>query len=327
MKKHLSTLHAAIAAMALVLQAGSAAAQENSHILSAAVQTIPGPKRSIAIGEIDAAGIAAPAGTSWSVGTGLSAMLSTALQESDRFIIVERGALTHVLNEQQMAVNHISAGTDAPQPGAVIPAQYLVVGSVTEFGASDKGGGISLGGGSGLFGGALSLSNTKGSVAIDLRIVNMRTSGQVAAFTVKREISSTSVGISGGYKNVSLGGSQFWSTPIGEATRAAINDAVNKIASAVAGGSWEGAVVETDGDVLFVNAGADIGLKSGDRLTIERIGKTFTDPTNGQVLAERKMVLGTVELKSVEAKLASGHFVAIDQANIPARGDLVVVGP
>lgn len=327
MKKHLATLHAAIAATALLYASPVAAQDENSHILSSAVQTIPGPKRSIAVGEIDAAGIAAPAGTSWSVGSGLTAMLSTALQESDRFIVVERNALSHVLNEQQMAVNHISAGTDAPQPGAVIPAQYLVVGSVTEFGTSDKGGGVSVGGVSGLFGGALSLSSSKGSVAIDLRIVNMRTSSQVAAFTVKKEISSTNVGISGGYKNVSLGGTQFWSTPVGEATRAAINEAIGKIANAVAGGSWEGAVVEANGDALYVNAGTDIGLKNGDHLTIERIGKTFTDPTNGQVLAERKTVLGTVELTNVEAKLASGHYVAIDQANTPVRGDLVVISP
>ena len=328
MKKPLASLHAAMIATSLLLSVSPAVSQEaGSHILSAPVATIPGPKRTIAVGEIDATGIAAPAGTSWSVGSGVSAMLLTALQESDRFIVVERGALTHVLNEQQMAANHVSAGTDAPQPGAIIPAQYIVVGSVTEFGTSDKGSGVSVGGVGGLLSGALSLSSSKGSVAIDLRIVDMRTSAQVAAFTVKKEISSTSVGISGGYKNISLGGNQFWSTPIGEATRAAINEAVGKIAGAVAAGSWEGAVVEADGDALYINGGAEIGLKNGDRLTITRISKTFTDPATGQVLAQRKIVLGTVELTNVEAKLASGHYVATDQVNTPVRGDLVVASP
>jgi curli biogenesis system outer membrane secretion channel CsgG len=328
MTKPLATLHAALIATSFLFYAGPAASQEaGAHILSAAVQAIPGPRRSIAVGEIDAAGIVAPAGTSWSVGSGLSSMLLTALQESDRFVVVERGALTHVLNEQQMAANHVSAGTDAPQPGAIIPAQYLVVGAVTEFGTSDKGSGVSVGGVGGFLSGALSLSSSKGSVAIDLRIVDMRTSGQVAAFTVKKEISSTSVGITGGYKNISLGGNQFWSTPIGEATRAAINDAVSEIARAVASGSWEGAVVEANGEALYVNAGADIGLKNGDHLTVERISKTFTDPSTGQVLAQRKIVLGTVELTNVEAKLASGHYVATDQVNNPVRGDLVVAGP
>jgi len=303
------------------------AAQDTSGpIFMGTVQQIPGPKRTVAVGEIDSTGIAVPSGSGWSVGSGMSAMLSTALQESDRFIVVERSALSHILNEQQMAANRVSTGTIAPQPGAIIPAQYLVVGSVTEFGTNDNGSGVSVGG-VGLLSGALSLSSTKGSVAIDLRVVDMRTSGQVAAFTVKKEISSTSIGFSGGYKNISLGGNQFWSTPIGEATRAAINEAVGRIAAAVASGDWQGAVVEADGDVLYVNAGANIGLKNDDRLTVERVSKTFTDPATGQVLAERKAVLGTVELTDVEEKLAYGHFLASDPANAPARGDLVIVGP
>jgi hypothetical protein len=76
-----------------------------------------------------------------------------------------------------------------------------------------------------------------------------------------------------------------------------------------------------------VNAGAEIGLKNGDRLTIERISKTFTNPATGQVLAQRKIILGTVELTNVKAKLASGPYVAIDQANNSVRGDLVEMNP
>ena len=321
-----NVVRAGLAAAAMLFLAGPVVAQDNpGPILQGPVQTIPGPRRTIAVGQIDAIGALAPAGTAWNVGGSLSAMLSTALQESDRFVVVERNALAQVLNEQQMAANRVSAGTAAPAPGSVIPAQYLVVGSVTEFGTADKGSGVSVGGASGLFSGGLSMNSTKGSVAIDLRVVDTRTSGQVAAFKVKHEISSTSVGFTGGYSGIALGGNKFWTTPLGEATRAAINDAVGKIAAAVASGSWQGAVVEADGDTVYVNAGADIGLKTGDRLTVQRIGKTFTDPTTGQVLAERKAVLGTVELSNVEGKLASGHYVAADPANAPMRGDLVVL--
>jgi curli biogenesis system outer membrane secretion channel CsgG len=318
---------ASLVATGLMLAVPAMAQDTSGPILQGPVQAIPGPKRTIAVGQIDAIGALAPPGTAWNVGGSLSAMLSTALQESDRFIVVERNALSQVLNEQQMAANRVSAGTAAPLPGAVIPAQYLVVGSVTEFGTADKGSGVSVGGVGGLLSGALSLSSTKGSVAIDLRIVDTRTSGQVAAFKVKREISSTSVGVTGGYSGISLGGNKFWSTPLGEATRAAIGDAVGQIARAVASGNWQGAVVEAEGDTVYINAGSDIGLKAGDHLTVQRIGKTFTDPTTGAVLAERKAVLGTVELSNVEGKLASGHYVAADPANAPMRGDLAVLGP
>ena len=117
MTKSLTKL-AGLAAAAMLCLAAPAMAQDNSGpILQGPVQTIPGPRRTIAVGQIDAIGALAPAGTSWNVGGSLSAMLSTALQESDRFVVVERNALAQVLNEQQMAANHVSAGTAAPAPG------------------------------------------------------------------------------------------------------------------------------------------------------------------------------------------------------------------
>jgi curli biogenesis system outer membrane secretion channel CsgG len=313
----------AVLAIAPVHTAAADDTDKPKPILSRDISSVPGPKRTIAVGNIDAMGPQSSGNTGWSVGGSISAMLTTALQESNRFIVLERAGLSQVLNEQQMAAHHVSGGTDAPQPGNIIPAQYLVEGSVTEFGTTDSGSGLNIGGGSGSFLGGLGVNETKGSVAIDLRIVDTRTGGIVQTFTVRHELTSTGVGVTGGVNGLSIGGNQFWSTPIGEATREVLNDAVEKIAETLASGDWQGAVVEVDGATVYVNAGSASGLRSGDQLLVERATKVFTDPRTGEVLSQKQSVLGTITVSEIEEKLSSGSFAPSDPS-APARGDLVV---
>src|ERR1700722_14812942 len=70
----------------LLLAAWPVAAQDmgDGPILQGPVRVVPGPMRSIAVGQIDAMGALAPPGSGWNVGGSLSAMLTTALQESGR---------------------------------------------------------------------------------------------------------------------------------------------------------------------------------------------------------------------------------------------------
>jgi len=317
----------AAAMIALMSAPCAIAAEANDEsaaqpILQTEVPSIPGPKRSVAVGQIDTIGGLSPPSAGWNVGGSLAAMLTTALQESGKFIVVERDALSQVLNEQQMAAHGVSGGSDAPQPGKIIPAQYLIVGSVTEFGTADKGGGVSVGGTSGLLSGGLAVGKTSGKVAIDFRIVDTRTSAVVSTFKVSREISSTNVGVTTNYQNISIGSNAFWNSPLGATTREAINDAVTHIAEAIAAGHWQGLVVEVDGDTVYVNAGSSSGLKVGDHLAVQHAGKTFTDPATGEVLSQHMTKVGAIEVNNVEEKLASGRYLPADPQQ-PERGDIV----
>jgi curli biogenesis system outer membrane secretion channel CsgG len=298
----------------------------NAQIYQGDAPSVPGPMRTIAVGQIDTIGPLAPPGSGWNVGGSISAMLTTALEQSKRVIVVERNALSQVLTEQQMQAHGVSGGTAAPATGSVVPAQYLVVGSVTEFGAANNGGGLGIGGSSGLFNGGLAYNDSNGNVAIDFRVVDTRTTNIVSGFKVDEKISSSGLGFTGGYSGVSLSGNKFWSTPLGEATRKAVSQAVDKIVEAIASGKWQGAVVEVDGGIVYVNGGAAIGLKNGDRLQIQRVGKRMTDPTTGAVLSEEMNSLGMVQLNSIQEKIASGQFMPMG-GGAPARGDLVVFQP
>ena len=283
-----------------------------------------GPKRTIAVGAINASG-GFEQSESWSAGPALTAMLTKTLGDTGRFIMVERSDLTEVLNEKQLKATHVSGGEDAGPPTKMIPAQFLVVGSVTEFGAPNQGGGISVGGlGLGPVTGGLGLRRQTGKVSIDLRIVNPRTGEDLYAFTVTRQASSTSLAVTADYRGVSTGGDTFSKTPLGEASRLALTEAAQRISDFVSQASWEGRVVAADDDGIFVNAGSEAGLSSGDRLRVERIGRTLTDPDTGQILSQRKLALGEVVISDVEPKVAHGQFNATQPGLTPQRGDLVI---
>jgi curli biogenesis system outer membrane secretion channel CsgG len=283
-----------------------------------------GPRRTVAVGVINGSG-GFEKSEDWQAGPALSAMLEKSLSQRPQVIVVERTQLDQVINEQMLSATHVTGGTSS-SPAKMIPAQYLVVGAVTEFGAPNEGGGLSIGGfGGGGFGGALALKKETGKVSIDLRILNTRTSEVVKAFTVTKTVSRTGVSVTTDYRGLSVGSDAFSKTPLGEACRQALEEAAERIADLVSQSGWEAKVVEADGDDVFVNAGAEAGLVAGDRLRIEHIGHTLTDPDTGQVLSQNRETLGELVIEGAEPKVSHGHFTAAEPGATPQRGDLVTL--
>lgn len=148
-------------------------------------------------------------------------MMTSALVESDRFIVLERAQLKSILTEQELAGKGVTSGTATPGLGKMAGVQLMIFGAVTEFGAADKGSDTSIGagGGSGVLGGllsgAISRQSSSGSFAMDFRIVDTTTGRILETHTVREELESSGFGISLGFDNVELGTSQFYKTPLG----------------------------------------------------------------------------------------------------------------
>lgn len=304
-------------------------------VLSATVPEVPGPRRTVAVGKVDAVGSFTQKYGQWDIGGGLGSMLTTALVESQRFIVVERANIAQVLSEQELKGSGAVNPLTGPDLGNLIGAQLLLYGTVTEFDTDEKGGGFSLGasggsGGGGLFGAAggllgaaLSHQSSSGAVAIDLRIVDTTTGQVLETHRVREPIDQSGWDISLGYKGVSLGTNQFYKTPLGVATRNAITKLVQALAVDAGKRPWSAQVVEFDDGKVFINAGGLAGLKTGDSFMVERITRKLTDPQTGQVLSVRKKALGLIQLDEIEERLAGGKFSALDP-EAPQRGDLVV---
>lgn len=92
-----------------------------------------------------------------------------------------------------------------------------------------------------------------------------------------------------------------------------------------AGGGRTALVAEVSGRTVTINAGADAGVKAGDRLAVERPGRTLTDPATNRVLRVEMQRLGTLVLTKVEPNYAIAAFTPAGPANKeePRRGDVV----
>ncbi len=193
-----------------------------------------GPKARIAVSQFkDKTG-----GGWWSgrIGNGMADQLTTALFNTNRYIVLERQTLGDVLNEQDLgASGRIRQDTAAPI-GQIEGAELLIVGAVTEFSGNSSGGGGGIGGfGRGGLLGGISLGFKKSHMAIDLRVIDTRTSRILAATSVEGEATDVKMGaLMGGYGGSgalvgSLGG--WKNTPTEKALRVCIKKAVEFIAT------------------------------------------------------------------------------------------------
>jgi hypothetical protein len=189
-----------------------------------------------------------------------------------------------------------------------VSAQYLVRGSVTEFGEANEGGGFQLGVPiSSSFGGAISTRARRGHIAIDLRVIDTSSGEVVATRTVERKLKSRSLAL-GGSGNVSFGVDGFQRSPLGRATREAMTEAVAFIAAELGDAPWRAHVAKIEGDRVFVNAGSNAALHSGDAFAVYRATNQVTDPISGEVLGREEHKIGVLVLSTVKPRFSVGSY-------------------
>ncbi len=172
------------------------------------------------------------------MGDGMADMLTTILFNTNRFIVLERQAVQDVLQEQNLgASGRVTAETAAPI-GKLEGAELLVMGAVTEFepGASGGGGSVSGGGlpgwGGAIFG-AITGGFREAHLAIDLRLVDTKTSRVLAATTAEGSATDINMGgLLGGWgSGVGMAGGLggYSKTPMEKAVRVCLTKAVEFI--------------------------------------------------------------------------------------------------
>jgi curli biogenesis system outer membrane secretion channel CsgG len=239
--KH-STARIGFAALILAL-AGQAIAQtevrvrESSNINMAEVQGehYNGPKARIAVARFENKTADSMDWYSPSIGDGMADMLTTALVNSGRYIVLERESLDTVMDEQDLGASGRVRQDTAAAIGEIEGAELLVVAAVTEFSGNAGGTSGGLGGDVGRVFGAISGGSRKAHMAVDLRVVDASTSRILAATSVEGEAKDFNLGgaLSGYTGSYSLGGSlSGWkNTPREKALRAVIEAAVDYVIS------------------------------------------------------------------------------------------------
>lgn len=288
-----------------------------------------GPKKRIAIMNKDLDGNTAPHGEwykAWSashgvkdaddVGLKMNTMLTTALQGTGRFVILERQDFNDIKGEQDLAGQGQTTAQTGAKKGSILGAEIMVRCAITEFVddsvKESSGGGIRIPGGVTLGGGG---GRKKSKVTVDIKMYEVATSKILYTDTASGDSTSKSSafgisGSSGGYGGSALFGKST-NDPIEKATRDAINNVVNKIIKKMEEIPWEGKVAladkDDDGKMIYViNRGEADGVRVGDELVITKPGKQIIDPDTGEKLGRSEdKVIGTCKVVSVNKNTAN----------------------
>jgi len=255
---------------------------------------------------------------SWRIGEGLAEMLTTELVKTGRFTVVERLALGDVVREQQLSQSGLISRGSGVGTGQILGAQYVVRGAVTEFEHRASGGGAGIG----VTQFQIEGNIQNGHVAVDIRIIDTSTGQVVASHHAAKVVPGGGGAFAAQAGTVNFGGDLFFRTPIGQATRGAIQDALQFILmTRLKAAPRSFSIVKVDRRQVYINAGANMGVKIGDLFTVYSKGEELVDPETGINLGSTEQITGLVEITRVEPKYSIG--VIRRGAGAMKRGDLV----
>ncbi len=165
---------------------------------------------------------------------GLNDMLTTTLVRTHRFVVLERGGgLSDAAHEADLGESAYGNARKSVKKGGLEGAEVLVRAAITAFDPHASGGsGLAVPGGIPVLGG-LHFGSSNAYIAMDMRLIDVRTGEVIDATRVAGKTSSFNVGGLGGavLGKVSLGGSLdvYRNTPMEKAIAVLLDEAVHKL--------------------------------------------------------------------------------------------------
>lgn len=198
-------------------------------------------------------------------------ILSARLAATGKFILLEREDLDVIVKEGGNAMNKIGA-------------DYIILGSITEFGRKTEGE-------QHLF------SNTKTQVveaAVGIRLVEVAT-GLIIYSEEARGYAETSA-----KQTLGLGGQAgFDATLSDKAISAAVSQLVENIINKCTDKPWRSYILSADDGVYVIGGGASQGLLVGDVFNVYKKGKSVKNPQTGMMIELPGTKVGKVTIQQM----------------------------
>lgn len=200
-------------------------------------------------------------------------ILSTKLAASNKFILLERQDLDKILAE----IN-LTNSTDYQKVGA----DYLIIGSITEFGRKN-------------IGGVNAFSRTKTQVVqagVSIRLVDVSTGQIIYSEEAKGEAETTDKTVMGLGKRT-----DYDATLSDKAISAAISKLVENIISNCMDRPWKSYILSNDSNGILIAGGKSQGIQIGDVYEVVLKGRTVKNPQTGMNIELPGKVSGKVKVE------------------------------
>ena len=238
-------------------------------------------------------------------------MFVTELVKSGKYRVIDREQLAALMQEKNLSLSGEIDPKTAVKAGKLLGVEYFVTGALTELGVANRGARVP-----GVFGmPSVRVGSQKMDASIDARMINTTTGEIVWADTAKEETSDASVYVAG------AGGGVEDQRKLDRVLRPVVVKLAASMSKADTptsglGGSSDasgvaGKIANVEGGSVFLNVGAEAGVKEGDTFDVYRVGKVIKDPDTGEVLGADETKVGKVKVtKVMGARLSTASVVS-----------------
>jgi curli biogenesis system outer membrane secretion channel CsgG len=211
-------------------------------------------------------------------------ILSTKLASSNKFILLERQDWDKILEEMK-----ISGNSDYQKVGA----DYLIVGSVTEFGRKNS-----------TDVNVFSRSKTQVVQAgVNIRLVDVSTGQIIYSEEAKGEAETTGTTVMG------LGErADYDATLSDKAISAAISKLVENVINNCMEKPWKAYFLSYDEDAIIISGGKSQGLKVGDVYDVVEKGKSVTNPQTGMKMELPGKTAAKIKIETLGGDTPQSEF-------------------
>lgn len=282
------------------------------------------------------------------IGDGLTDMLTTELENTGKFDVLERSHVDEITKEIDFGSSGYGDKDTFAKKGNLIGAQYLLMGEVTNFSYTEQRGApknkVNLLGPNTI----VIQYQKQADVRVDFRLVDVTTGETIISQAGEGHATDTSeVSEMGIWRTIISGSGTFESSSslIGKATTDAVKNIVQKLNSlseiinergeaAAIGASLDnltsakGEIAAEEGGGLWIlgGIGSANGLKVGDHLRV--VHENVIKDKTGKVIYRKPIDIGSMEVTDVsQTDHAEARFLpsAGDAAVSPQTGDAVTV--
>jgi curli biogenesis system outer membrane secretion channel CsgG len=236
----------------------------------------------------------------WDLGTGMADVMVTGLMDTERFTVVEREDLNAILKELDLQNKGMTRSEGRVPLKRLINVQYLIKGTVTDFSHISRGS-IGVGTKSTGFRGRAATA----LVSMVITVIDVE-SGEILLSTTKSSrVRARGIDLKAAYEGISFGGQAFYRTPLGKATRSAIDDAIEEVVDTIGRQPWRPSIIDIDDDKVVLNGGNDRRVKPGHFYQIMKPGERIFDTETGDYLGTTPGEgIGIVEVTEVYGKFS-----------------------
>lgn len=247
----------------------------------------------------------APISTGWQIGDGLADQLIDRLIHTHRYVVLERQQLNAVFRELKFSTDKRFRTQARPDLGRLIHVNYLIKGTITDFGHVKT-----VDGAAKIFDWKLLGASSYSIVSATLYVVDVSTGQIIASTTAEAKVKSTDVEAKGNYKDMAFGGHTFYKTSLGRATSKMLDKAVHEISMVIAEQPFQPKIASIINSQVVITGGKYRHIELGEEYIVRSTPKEILDPDSGDFLGYISgQPLGKIRVVQVTEKYAIANLV------------------